>query len=157
MVLQTARRYRKKVLIASTSEVYGKGVRFPFHEDDDSVMGATTRSRWSYAASKAIDEFLALAYHKEAGLPVVIFRLIGHPGAMNYGMALAASVVLATATAVVMLIAYAAGWTGASCSLIQSYPLRSSSSASSLPADFTMRPWGPLPLSRAMSSPACCA
>jgi UDP-glucose 4-epimerase len=91
VVLQTARRYRKKVLIASTSEIYGKGARFPFHEDDDSVMGPTTRSRWSYAASKAIDEFLALAYHKEVGLPVVIFRLFNTVGPRQtgqYGMVL---------------------------------------------------------------------
>lgn len=91
VVLQTARRYRKKVLIASTSEVYGKGVRFPFHEDDDTVMGPTTRSRWSYAASKAIDEFLALAYHREVDLPVVIFRLFNTVGARQsgqYGMVL---------------------------------------------------------------------
>ncbi len=74
VVLKTARRYRKKVLIASTSEVYGKGVRIPFTEEDDSLLGATTRSRWSYAASKAIDEFLALAYHRQVDLPVVIFR-----------------------------------------------------------------------------------
>ncbi|MBK8029668.1 MAG: GDP-mannose 4,6-dehydratase [Chloroflexi bacterium] len=85
VVLKTARRYRKKVLIASTSEVYGKGVRFPFHEDDDSVLGATTRSRWSYAASKAIDEFLALAYLKETGLPVVIFRLFNTVGPRQHG------------------------------------------------------------------------
>lgn len=85
VVLQTARRYRKKVLIASTSEIYGKGVRFPFHEDDDRVMGPTTRSRWSYAASKAIDEFLALAYHKEVGLPVVIFRLFNTVGPRQTG------------------------------------------------------------------------
>ncbi|WP_343423346.1 GDP-mannose 4,6-dehydratase [Candidatus Flexifilum breve] len=85
VVLKTARRYRKKVLIASTSEVYGKGVRFPFHEDDDSVLGATTRSRWSYAASKAIDEFLALAYLKEKGLPVVIFRLFNTVGPRQHG------------------------------------------------------------------------
>lgn len=91
VVLQTARRYRKKVLIASTSEVYGKGVRFPFHEDDDSLLGPTVRSRWSYAASKAIDEFLALAYHKEIGLPVVIARLFNTVGARQsgqYGMVL---------------------------------------------------------------------
>ena len=89
VVLKTARRYRKKVLIASTSEIYGKGVRFPFHEDDDRVMGPTSRSRWSYAESKAIDEFLALAYHKEVGLPVVIFRLfntIGPRQTGQYGM-----------------------------------------------------------------------
>lgn len=91
VVLQTARRYRRKVMLASTSEVYGKGVRFPFHEDDDTLMGATVRSRWSYAASKAIDEFLALAYHKEAGLPVVIFRLfntVGPRQSGQYGMVL---------------------------------------------------------------------
>jgi UDP-glucose 4-epimerase len=91
VVLQTARRYRKKVLIASTSEVYGKGARFPFHEDDDRVMGPTTRSRWSYAASKAIDEFLALAYHKEVGLPIVLFRLFNTVGPRQtgqYGMVL---------------------------------------------------------------------
>ncbi|MBZ0300472.1 MAG: GDP-mannose 4,6-dehydratase [Anaerolineae bacterium] len=91
IVLQTARRYRKKVLIASTSEVYGKGSRFPFHEDDDTVSGPTIRSRWSYAASKAIDEFLALAYHREIGLPVVIFRLFNTVGPRQtgqYGMVL---------------------------------------------------------------------
>jgi len=91
MVLKTARRYRKKVLIASTSEVYGKGIRFPFHEDDDTVLGPTSRSRWSYAASKAIDEFLALAYHREVGLPVVIFRLFNTVGPRQtgqYGMVL---------------------------------------------------------------------
>lgn len=91
IVLKTARRYRKKVLIASTSEVYGKGVRIPFHEDDDSLTGATTRSRWSYAASKAVDEFLALAYHKQVGLPIVIFRLFNTVGPRQqgqYGMVL---------------------------------------------------------------------
>jgi UDP-glucose 4-epimerase len=91
VVLKTARRYRKKVLIASTSEVYGKGIRIPFSEDDDSVMGPTIRSRWSYAASKAIDEFLALAYHKQVDLPVVIFRLFNTVGPRQrgqYGMVL---------------------------------------------------------------------
>jgi len=89
VVLKTARRYRKKVLIASTSEVYGKGVNFPFREDDDSLIGPTTRNRWSYAVSKAIDEFLAFAYHKEVGLPVVLFRLfntIGPRQSGQYGM-----------------------------------------------------------------------
>lgn len=91
VVLKTARRYRRKVLIASTSEVYGKGVRFPFHEDDDCLIGPTSRSRWSYATSKAIDEFLALAYHHEIGLPVVIFRLFNTVGPRQtgrYGMVL---------------------------------------------------------------------
>ena len=85
VVLKAARRYRRKVMIASTSEVYGKGIRFPFHEDDDSVLGPTTRSRWSYASSKAIDEFLALAYYKEANLPVVIFRLFNTVGPRQRG------------------------------------------------------------------------
>ncbi|MCL4248532.1 MAG: GDP-mannose 4,6-dehydratase [Anaerolineae bacterium] len=91
IVLQTARRYRKKTIIASTSEVYGKGVRFPFHEDDDTVLGPTIRSRWSYAASKMVDEFLALAYHKEMNLPVVIVRLfntVGPRQSGQYGMVL---------------------------------------------------------------------
>jgi len=65
-VLKTARRYRRKVMIASTSEVYGKNEKVPFNEEDDRTLGATTKSRWSYAASKELDEFLALAYHKAA-------------------------------------------------------------------------------------------
>jgi UDP-glucose 4-epimerase len=88
-VLRTARRYRKKILIASTSEIYGKLTSVPFNEDDDSLMGATTHHRWAYATSKALDEFLALAYHKEMGLPVVIFRLfntIGPRQRGRYGM-----------------------------------------------------------------------
>jgi UDP-glucose 4-epimerase len=89
IVLQTARRYRTKVMLASTSEIYGKSETAPFREDDDRIQGSTTRSRWSYAASKALDEFLALAYHKEVGLPVVIFRLfntVGPRQRANYGM-----------------------------------------------------------------------
>lgn len=88
-VLRTARRYRKKVLIASTSEVYGKNEKVPFSEDDDRTLGATTKSRWGYAASKELDEFLALAYHREVGLPVVIFRLfntVGPRQVSRYGM-----------------------------------------------------------------------
>lgn len=88
-VLQAAMRYRAKVLIASTSEVYGKGNRIPFSEDDDVVLGPTSRSRWSYAASKMIDEFLALAYYREKGLPIVVFRLfntIGPRQSGRYGM-----------------------------------------------------------------------
>ena len=84
-VLQTARRYRKKTLIASTSEVYGKGVKFPFEEDDDSLLGPTSLSRWSYATSKAIDEFLGLAYYREIGLPVTIFRLFNTVGPRQVG------------------------------------------------------------------------
>lgn len=85
ILLKAARRYRKKILIASTSEVYGKGVSFPFHEDDDSLLGPTSKSRWSYAASKAIDEFLALAYHYEVDLPVVLFRLFNTVGPRQTG------------------------------------------------------------------------
>ncbi len=85
IILKTARRYRKKVMIASTSEVYGKGVSFPFREDDDSLLGPTVRNRWAYAASKAIDEFLSLAYHKEVDLPVVIFRLFNTVGPRQRG------------------------------------------------------------------------
>jgi len=91
VVLRTARRYRKKVLIASTSEVYGKNEKVPFSEDDDRTLGPTTKSRWSYAASKELDEFLALAYHRAADLPVVIFRLFNTVGARqrgHYGMVL---------------------------------------------------------------------
>ncbi len=85
IVLQTARRYRKKVMLASTSEIYGKSNKAPFGEDDDRIQGSTTRSRWSYATSKALDEFLALAYHKEIGLPVVIFRLFNTVGPRQRG------------------------------------------------------------------------
>lgn len=89
IVLKTARRYRRKVMIASTSEIYGKSNNAPFAEDDDRVSGPTTKSRWSYATSKALDEFLALAYHKEVGLPVVVFRLfntVGPRQSGQYGM-----------------------------------------------------------------------
>jgi len=84
-VLKAALRYRAKVLIASTSEVYGKGNRVPFTEDDDVVLGPTSRHRWAYAASKMVDEFLALAYHRERGLPVVIFRLFNTVGPRQTG------------------------------------------------------------------------
>ncbi|GAX60364.1 nucleoside-diphosphate-sugar epimerase [Candidatus Scalindua japonica] len=84
-ILKAAQRYRVKVLLASTSEVYGKGNGIPFNEEDDVVLGATTRSRWSYATSKMLDEFLALAYYKEKGLPVVIFRLFNTVGPRQTG------------------------------------------------------------------------
>jgi UDP-glucose 4-epimerase len=84
-VLVAAQRYGCKVLIASTSEVYGKGVRVPFHEDDDRLMGPTTRSRWAYATSKAVDEFLGLAYHSQYGLPVVVMRLFNTVGPRQTG------------------------------------------------------------------------
>ncbi|MCE7947766.1 MAG: NAD-dependent epimerase/dehydratase family protein [Chloroflexi bacterium CFX4] len=89
VVMKTARRYRRKVLVASTSEVYGKNEKVPFSEDDDRTLGPTTKSRWSYAASKELDEFLALAYHRAADLPVIIFRLFNTVGARqrgHYGM-----------------------------------------------------------------------
>lgn len=84
-VLRAARRYRRKVLIASTSEVYGKSNQIPFREDDDIVLGPTSRSRWAYAASKMVDEFLALAYHRQYGLPVTVFRLFNTVGARQTG------------------------------------------------------------------------
>ena len=85
LVLKLANKKRKKVLITSTSEVYGKAEDVPFREDGDLVMGATSRGRWSYACSKAIDEFLALAYHKEKRLPVVIARLFNTVGPRQTG------------------------------------------------------------------------
>jgi UDP-glucose 4-epimerase len=84
-VLKLANKKKKKVIIASTSEVYGKSTEVPFREDADLVMGPTLRSRWSYACSKAIDEFLALAYHKEKKLPVVIARLFNTVGPRQTG------------------------------------------------------------------------
>ncbi len=88
-VLKTALRYGSRVLIASTSEVYGKGSRVPFAEEDDVLLGSTSKSRWAYAASKMIDEFLGLAYQREYGLPVVPFRLFNTVGPRqtgHYGM-----------------------------------------------------------------------
>ncbi|PKO21951.1 MAG: nucleoside-diphosphate sugar epimerase [Chloroflexi bacterium HGW-Chloroflexi-1] len=88
-VLRIANRYRRKTILASTSEIYGKSNDAPFREDGDRVMGPTTRSRWAYANSKAMDEFLALAYHKQRGLPVVIcrfFNTIGPRQTGRYGM-----------------------------------------------------------------------
>jgi UDP-glucose 4-epimerase len=85
MVLKLANKKKKKVIVASTSEVYGKSEDVPFHEEADLVMGATSKGRWSYACSKAIDEFLALAYHKEKHLPVVIVRLFNTVGPRQTG------------------------------------------------------------------------
>ena len=86
VVLASANRYRRPVLITSSSEVYGKGLRVPFAEDDDIVMGATRFSRWCYAYSKGIDEFLALAYHRQFGLPTMIVRLFNTVGPRQIGM-----------------------------------------------------------------------
>ena len=88
-VLKGALRYNRRVLIASTSEVYGKGSKVPFSEDDDVLLGSTAKSRWSYAASKMVDEFLSLAYAREFGLDVVVFRLfntVGPRQSGQYGM-----------------------------------------------------------------------
>ncbi len=88
-VLRCAAKGQKKVVIASTSEVYGKNERMPLGEEDDCVFGPTTRSRWSYAVSKAVDEFLGLAYWRDHGVPVVIvryFNTIGPRQVGRYGM-----------------------------------------------------------------------
>lgn len=85
IVLRNACRYRKPLLITSTSEVYGKSEQPTFREDDDRVMGPTSKSRWGYAESKAIDEFLALAYFSEKHLPVAIVRLFNTVGPRQTG------------------------------------------------------------------------
>ena len=85
VVLAQAAKQRTPVLIASTSEVYGKSTSFPFREDGDLVLGPSTTARWSYACSKAIDEFLALAYWKERKLPVVVVRLFNTVGPRQTG------------------------------------------------------------------------
>ena len=91
VVLRAAAGKRKHVVIASTSEVYGKGTKVPFSEEDDLVIGPTTKGRWSYACSKALDEFLGLAYYKEKCVPVTIVRLfntVGPRQTARYGMVL---------------------------------------------------------------------
>jgi UDP-glucose 4-epimerase len=91
VVLKAAAKKGKRILIASTSEVYGKSIDVPFREDADLVIGATTKGRWSYACSKALDEFLGLAYHREKGVPVSIVRLFNTVGPRQtgqYGMVL---------------------------------------------------------------------
>src|ERR1700740_2451815 len=85
LVLEAACKKRKLVLAASTSEVYGKNTQVPFHEGADLVLGPTSKNRWSYAASKALDEFLALAYWKEKRQPVVIARLFNTVGPRQTG------------------------------------------------------------------------
>ncbi len=94
-VLKACARYRRPFLLTSTSEVYGKGSKVPFSENDDTVMGATSTRRWSYACAKALDEFLALAYWTEARLPVVVVRLFNTVGPRQtgpYGMVVPAFV-----------------------------------------------------------------
>ena len=85
VVLSLANKKKKKVLIASTSEVYGLSTDVPFREDGNLVMGATTKGRWSYACSKAIDEFLALAYWREKKLPTIVVRLFNTVGPRQTG------------------------------------------------------------------------
>ena len=91
LILEAASKKKKLVLIASTSEVYGKNTNVPFHEDADLVLGPTTKGRWSYAASKALDEFLALSYWKEKKQPVIVvrfFNTVGPRQTGRYGMVL---------------------------------------------------------------------
>jgi UDP-glucose 4-epimerase len=91
LVLRVAATRSRRIVIASTSEVYGKSTQLPFLEDGDLVLGATSQSRWGYACSKAIDEFLALAWHRQCNLPVTIARLfntVGPRQSGRYGMVL---------------------------------------------------------------------
>jgi UDP-glucose 4-epimerase len=91
LVLRLAASHARRIVLASTSEVYGKSTQLPFREDGDLVLGATSHSRWSYACSKAIDEFLALAWHRQSRLPVTIARLfntVGPRQSGRYGMVL---------------------------------------------------------------------
>jgi UDP-glucose 4-epimerase len=85
IVLTQANKKKKPVFIASTSEVYGKGEKLPFREDGDLLLGPTTMSRWAYACSKALDEYLGLAYYKEKQLPVVVGRLFNTVGPRQTG------------------------------------------------------------------------
>lgn len=91
LILEAACKKKKLVLLASTSEVYGKNTQVPFREDADLVLGPTTKGRWSYAASKALDEFLALSYWKEKKQPVIVarfFNTVGPRQTGRYGMVL---------------------------------------------------------------------
>ncbi|HXU81706.1 MAG TPA: GDP-mannose 4,6-dehydratase [Polyangia bacterium] len=85
VMMRLAQKKKRPILVASTSEVYGKSEQLPFREDGDLVLGATSKGRWSYACSKAIDEFLALAYWKEKGLPTVVVRLFNTVGPRQTG------------------------------------------------------------------------
>ena len=89
LVLELANRFRKKVFVASTSEVYGRNSKVPLSEDDNRIYGSTTIARWSYAGSKALDEFFALAYARTSRLPVIIgrfFNTVGPRQTGRYGM-----------------------------------------------------------------------
>ncbi len=85
IVLEMAHRYRRKVLIASTSEIYGKNINGPLREDTDRVLGSPLKSRWSYSTSKAVDEILAYVYWKEKGVPTIIVRLFNTVGPRQSG------------------------------------------------------------------------
>jgi UDP-glucose 4-epimerase len=90
-VLEAAHRYRRRVLLASTSEIYGKNMHGPFREEDDRVLGSNKLSRWAYATAKSVDEVLAFAYHQERALPTVVVRLFNTVGPRQtgaYGMVL---------------------------------------------------------------------
>jgi UDP-glucose 4-epimerase len=84
-ILRCAAKAPKRVLIASTSEVYGKNDHVPLREDDDGILGPTSKARWSYACSKALDEFLAFAYHRNKGVPVVVVRYFNTVGPRQTG------------------------------------------------------------------------
>ncbi|MDP7290389.1 MAG: GDP-mannose 4,6-dehydratase, partial [Phycisphaerae bacterium] len=89
VVLDLANKFGRKILVASTSEVYGKNTKTPFSEDDDTTLGSTRFTRWSYACSKMIDEFLALAYHQECELETIVcrfFNTVGPRQTGTYGM-----------------------------------------------------------------------
>jgi len=86
IIFEMAHRYRKKVLITSTSEIYGKNVQGPLREDTDRVLGSPLKSRWSYSTSKAVDEILAFTYWKEKGVPTIIVRLFNTVGPRQSGM-----------------------------------------------------------------------
>jgi UDP-glucose 4-epimerase len=85
VVLNSAAKKKKPVLLASTSEVYGKAAKVPFSEDDDCVLGPTTKGRWSYACSKLVDEFLAISYWKEKRLPTIVLRFFNTVGPRQTG------------------------------------------------------------------------
>ena len=84
-ILESASSDKKRVVIASTSEIYGKAQKSPYHENDDRLLGTTTISRWSYSCTKALDEFLGLAFYREKGLPVIIVRLFNTCGPRQTG------------------------------------------------------------------------
>lgn len=85
MLLKLCNRYKKRIIIASTSEIYGKSDKIPFSESDDRILGSTEKSRWSYSSSKAIDEYYSLAYNKQYGLETIIVRLFNTVGPRQTG------------------------------------------------------------------------